>query len=195
MLVNWLRSIPRFGFGIHSEKVFGTLKEMKTGRRRKKLHLSKLYSFRCGRASFLKENHSQIGGPGFSRVIYCNEPGGFEAAILIYAANSVRSTKYTAASFFPKALFEQFRRVANFYFLVTGSLAFTPLAPYTAVSAVIPLVVVIGATMVKEGIEDWRRKQQVFLSLLAFDEHFFFANLACSCCTSCDCHKGGSILS
>ncbi|KAG5536104.1 hypothetical protein RHGRI_023779 [Rhododendron griersonianum] len=132
---------------------------MKTGRRRK-LNFSKLYSFRCGRASFSKDDHSEIGGPGFSRVVYCNEPGVFEAAIHHYAANSIRSTKYTATSFFPKALFEQFRRVANFYFLVTGSLAFTPLAPYTAVSAILPLFVVIGATMIKEGIEDWRRKQQ-----------------------------------
>jgi phospholipid-translocating ATPase len=58
-------------------------------------------------------------------------------------------------------LFEQFRRVANFYFLVVGVLAFTPLAPYTAVSAIFPLIVVVGATMVKEGIEDWKRAQQV----------------------------------
>ncbi|CAL5419079.1 unnamed protein product [Camellia sinensis] len=131
---------------------------MKTGKR-KKLHLSKIYSFRCGRQSF-KGDHSQIGGPGFSRVVYCNEPGGFEAEIYNYAGNGVRSTKYTAASFLPKSLFEQFRRVANFYFLVSGILAFTPLAPYSAVSAILPLIVVIGATMVKEGIEDWRRKQQ-----------------------------------
>lgn len=170
---------------------------MKTGRRRK-LNFSKLYSFRCGRASFSKDDHSEIGGPGFSRVVYCNEPGVFEAAIRHYAANSIRSTKYTATSFFPKALFEQFRRVANFYFLVTGSLAFTPLAPYTAVSAILPLFVVIGATMIKEGIEDWRRKQQVFPSLLALHKHvflFIFFNLPFSCCTTGDCRTGGLILS
>ncbi|KAK3041310.1 hypothetical protein RJ639_001412 [Escallonia herrerae] len=131
---------------------------MGTGRR-KKLHFSKIYSFKCGRAGF-KDDHTQIGGPGFSRVVYCNEPGCFEAETRNYAGNYVRSTKYTAASFLPKALFEQFRRVANFYFLVTGVLAFTALAPYSAVSAIIPLIIVIGATMVKESIEDWRRKQQ-----------------------------------
>ncbi|GFZ16181.1 autoinhibited Ca2+/ATPase II [Actinidia rufa] len=127
--------------------------------RRKKLHFSKIYTFRCGRASF-KGDHSQIGGPGFSRVVHCNEPGSFEAAILNYVGNYVSSTKYTLATFLPKSLFEQFRRVANFYFLVTGILAFTPLAPYSAVSAILPLFLVIGATMVKEGIEDWRRQQQ-----------------------------------
>ncbi|KAL3625221.1 hypothetical protein CASFOL_030675 [Castilleja foliolosa] len=53
-----------------------------------------------------------------------------------------------------------YQRVANFYFLVTGILSVTSLAPYSAESAIVPLIVVIGATMAKEGIEDWRRKQQ-----------------------------------
>ncbi|KAK1402912.1 hypothetical protein POM88_002517 [Heracleum sosnowskyi] len=35
---------------------------------------------------------------------------------------------------------------------------FTPLAPYTIVSAILPLVIIVGATMVKEGFEDLRRK-------------------------------------
>ncbi|KAI4368975.1 hypothetical protein MLD38_017472 [Melastoma candidum] len=126
---------------------------------RKKLQLSKIYSFRCGRNSF-QDDYSQLGGPGFSRVVYCNEPDCFETDIRDYASNYVRSTKYTLATFLPKSLFEQFRRVANFYFLVSGILAFTPLAPYTAVSAIVPLILVVGATMVKEGIEDSRRKQQ-----------------------------------
>ncbi|XP_047960160.1 putative phospholipid-transporting ATPase 9 [Salvia hispanica] len=129
------------------------------GERRKKLHLSKIYSFKCGRAGF-KEEHSQIGRPGFSRVVVCNEPDGADTGIRHYASNYVRTTKYTAASFLPKSLFEQFRRVANFYFLVIGCLSFTPLAPYSAVSAIIPLIVIIGATMVKEFIEDWQRKKQ-----------------------------------
>ncbi|KAE8023038.1 hypothetical protein FH972_008790 [Carpinus fangiana] len=127
---------------------------------KRRLRFSKLYSFSCGKASLKDDDHSQIGGPGFSRVVFCNEPGGFDAGIRKYGGNYVRTTKYTLATFLPKSLFEQFRRVANFFFLVTGILAFTPLAPYTAVSAIIPLIVVIGATMVKEGIEDWRRKQQ-----------------------------------
>ncbi|KAK6134007.1 hypothetical protein DH2020_032249 [Rehmannia glutinosa] len=131
---------------------------MRTGRK-KKLHFSKIYSFKCGKGGF-EDDHSQIGGPGFSRVVYCNEPDGLEASFRQYATNYVRSTKYTAATFLPKSLFEQFRRVANFYFLVTGILSFTSLAPYSAVSAIIPLIIVIGATMIKEGIEDWQRKQQ-----------------------------------
>lgn len=131
------------------------------GGRRRKLHLSNLYSFRCGKSSMKDDDHSQLGGPGFSRVVFCNEPESFEAGIRKYGGNYVRTTKYTLATFLPKSLFEQFRRVANFYFLVAGTLAFTPLAPYTAVSAIIPLIVIVGATMVKEGIEDLQRKKQV----------------------------------
>ena len=139
---------------------------MRSGRKRK-LHLSKIYSFTCCKASF-KGDYSQIGGRGYSRVVLCNEPDSFEATVRNYADNSVRSTKYTPANFLPKSLFEQFRRVANFYFLVTGILAFTKLAPYIAASAILPLIIVIGATMVKEGIEDWRRKKQVSYSAYWF---------------------------
>ncbi|KAG5099545.1 hypothetical protein JHK82_044597 [Glycine max] len=132
-----------------------------SGGRRRKLRLSKIYSFACCKASFEGDHHSQIGGKGYSRVVFCNEPDSFvEDGVKNFADNSVRSTKYTLATFFPKSLFEQFRRAANFYFLVTGTLAFTKLAPYTAVSAILPLIIVIGATMVKEGIEDLCRKKQ-----------------------------------
>lgn len=143
---------------------------MRHGKRRK-FYFSKIYSFTCGRESF-KEDHSQIGRRGYSRVVFCNEPDGPDAELQKYAGNSVNSTKYTLATFLPKSLFEQFRRVANFYFLVTGVLAFTKLAPYSAGSAILPLIIVVGATMVKEGIEDWRRKQQVQILLFCLACHF-----------------------
>ncbi|KAL8138104.1 hypothetical protein V2J09_004105 [Rumex salicifolius] len=129
-------------------------------RRRRKLQFSKIYTFGCGKAPLTLEDHSQIGGPGFSRVVYCNEADGYESSIRNYLDNYVRTTKYTLLTFVPKSLFEQFRRVANFYFLVVGILAFTPLAPYTAVSAIVPLIFVIGVSMLKEAVEDWRRLQQ-----------------------------------
>lgn len=140
------------------------------GGRRKKQHFSRIHAFSCGRASF-KGEHSLIGGPGFSRVVYCNDPECFEASLLNYSDNYVRTTKYTLATFFPKSLFEQFRRVANVYFLLCAILSFTPLSPYSPISNVLPLIVVIGATMAKEVIEDWKRKKQVIFrsfSLLVF---------------------------
>lgn len=135
---------------------------MGSGRRRRKQHFRRIHAFPCGRASF-KDEHSLIGGPGFSRVVYCNDPDSFEASLLNYGGNYVKTSKYTVASFFPKSLFEQFRRVANLYFLLCALLSFTPLSPYSPVSNVLPLVVVIGVTMGKEALEDWRRTKQVNL--------------------------------
>lgn len=130
------------------------------GGKRKKIHISKLLSFTRRKAS-TQDEQLQIGGPGFSRVAFANDPDCFEAINLNYGLNYVSTTKYNLATFLPKSLFEQFRRVANFYFLVSACLTFTPIAPYSAGSAVLPLIVVIGATMAKEAVEDWRRFQQV----------------------------------
>ena len=137
-------------------------------RKRTKIHFSKLYSFSCFRLSS-KESQDQIGQSGYSRIVHCNDPDNAEAIQLRYRGNYVLTTKYTAVNFIPKSLFEQFRRVANFYFLVVACVSFSPLAPYTAISVLAPLVVVIGATMAKEAVEDWRRRKQVM-----FLEIFFF---------------------
>lgn len=133
-------------------------------RRKKGIHFSKLYSFSCIRSSH-EDNHAQIGQRGYSRVVYCNDPDNPEQVQLRYRGNYVSTTKYTAVNFIPKSLFEQFRRVANLYFLVVACVSFSPLAPYSAISVLAPLVVVIGATMVKEAVEDWRRRKQVMLRI------------------------------
>lgn len=128
-------------------------------RRKRDVLLSKLYTFACMKPRF-HEDHSQIGQRGYERVVHCNDPDNPEAIELNYKGNYVSTTKYTAVNFIPKSLFEQFRRVANLYFLVVACVSFSPLAPYAAVSIAFPLVVVIGATMAKEAVEDWRRKKQ-----------------------------------
>ncbi|WCJ20979.1 ATPase E1-E2 type family protein / haloacid dehalogenase-like hydrolase family protein [Euphorbia peplus] len=128
---------------------------------RRGLHFSKLYSFSCCKSSSnFKDDHSLIGEKGYSRVVYCNDPDNPEGVLFNYRGNYVSTTKYTAANFIPKSLFEQFRRVANIYFLVVACVSFSPLAPYSALSVLAPLVVVVGATMVKEAVEDWRRRKQ-----------------------------------
>ncbi|KAG9148898.1 hypothetical protein Leryth_024866 [Lithospermum erythrorhizon] len=132
---------------------------MAGGRRRQRIRFSKLYNFSCFRSS-LREEHGQIGKRGYSRIVYCNDPDNLEQVQLKYRGNYVSTTKYTAVNFIPKSLFEQFRRVANVYFLVVACVSFSPLAPYTASSILAPLLMVIGATMAKEGIEDWRRRKQ-----------------------------------
>lgn len=123
------------------------------------MHFSKLYSFSCLRSSF-KDEHNQLGEKGYSRIVYCNDPDNPEAVQVRNRRNYVSTTKYTAVNFIPKSLFEQFRRVANIYFLVVACVSFSPLAPYNALSVLAPLMLVIGATMAKEGVEDWRRRKQ-----------------------------------
>ncbi|XVF16401.1 hypothetical protein REPUB_Repub10bG0028100 [Reevesia pubescens] len=127
--------------------------------RRRSIHLTNLCSFACCRPTSTDE-HAQIGQKGYSRVVYCNEPDSQEQIRLKYKGNYVSTTKYTATNFIPKSLFEQFRRVANIYFLVVACVSFSPLAPYSAPSILVPLIVVIGATMAKEGVEDWKRRLQ-----------------------------------
>ncbi|CAK9147855.1 unnamed protein product [Ilex paraguariensis] len=129
------------------------------GGRRKKQLFSRIYAFSSGKASSDVE-YSLIGGTDFSRRVFCNDPEIFETGYPNYENNYVRTTKYTLVTFFPKALFEQFRRVGNVYFLICSFLAFTPLAPYSPLSTFLPFVLVIGVTMGKEMVEDWRRKKQ-----------------------------------
>lgn len=130
--------------------------------RNERIRFSKIYSLSCFRPS-TSDEHAQIGQKGYSRVVYCNDPENPEALQLRYRSNYVSTTKYTAINFIPKSLFEQFRRVANIYFLVVACVSFSPLAPFRASSILFPLLVVIGATMAKEGVEDWRRRKQVKL--------------------------------
>ncbi|XP_042499753.1 putative phospholipid-transporting ATPase 9 [Macadamia integrifolia] len=127
--------------------------------RRRKLHLSKIYDFSRGKKPLRDDDLSvQIGGPGFSRVVLCND---HEAIGLNYKDNYVRTTKYTVLTFFPKSLYEQFRRKANIYFLTLAIMAFTPLSPTSSpIFSSLPLSIVLAASMIKEANEDWKRHNQ-----------------------------------
>ena len=60
-------------------------------------------------------------------------------------------------NFVPKALYEQFRRVANVYFLIIAALSATPFSPVSPVTNIFPLVFVLSVSLVKEAFEDYRR--------------------------------------
>lgn len=77
-----------------------------------------------------------------------------------YTSNRVRTAKYTPISFIPKNLFEQFRNVANLYFLFLVILQCIPLFGVTepAVSA-LPLICILIITAIKDGFEDLKRNQ------------------------------------
>ncbi|CAK5150296.1 unnamed protein product [Aphanomyces euteiches] len=75
-----------------------------------------------------------------------------------FPSNVVRTAKYSAITFVPLNLLEQFRRVANVYFLVISLLQLTTsLSPTNKYSTIGPLAVVLAVTLVKEGIEDKAR--------------------------------------
>ena len=78
----------------------------------------------------------------------------------LYPSNKVRTTKYTALTFVPKNLFEQFRRIANFYFLVLVIMQFFPQVNASSPGmAALPIIVIVLATMIKDGFEDLRRRK------------------------------------
>ncbi len=75
-----------------------------------------------------------------------------------YPRNKVRTSKYTIVTFLPKFLFEQFRRVANIYFLGLVVLQVFPTFGATIPQiAMLPLVAILGITAIKDSIEDHRR--------------------------------------
>ncbi|PKA63627.1 Putative phospholipid-transporting ATPase 4 [Apostasia shenzhenica] len=135
---------------------------MAGGRIREKLRWSKIYSFSCIRPSVQldSDNPPSLQGPGYSRVVYCNQPHVHRKKPFRYPTNCISTTKYNVITFFPKAIFEQFRRVANLYFLLAAVLSLTPVTPFSAVSMIAPVVFVVGLSMAKEALEDWRRFMQ-----------------------------------
>ncbi|KAG5345490.1 AT10A ATPase, partial [Acromyrmex charruanus] len=72
--------------------------------------------------------------------------------------NRVRTTKYTALSFLPRNLLEQFHRVANLYFIFIVLLNWVPaINAFGKEIAMIPVVFVLGVTALKDFFEDRRR--------------------------------------
>ncbi|KAK7349266.1 hypothetical protein VNO77_06499 [Canavalia gladiata] len=130
---------------------------MARGRIRARLRRSHLYTFGCLRPSTTEEAPHPLQGPGFSRTVYCNQPLLHEKRPLYYCRNEISTTKYNVITFFPKALFEQFRRVANIYFLLAACLSASPISPFSPVSMIAPLAFVVGLSMAKEALEDSRR--------------------------------------
>ncbi|MCI4393762.1 hypothetical protein PGIGA_G00161220, partial [Pangasianodon gigas] len=67
------------------------------------------------------------------------------------------SSKYTFWNFIPKNLFEQFRRIANFYFLIIFLVQLIIDTPTSPITSGLPLFFVITVTAIKQGYEDWLR--------------------------------------
>ena len=69
--------------------------------------------------------------------------------------NYIRTSKYTLLTFLPLNLFEQFQRLANFYFLCLLVLQFIPIiSSVTYVTTLVPLVFVLSITAIKDAYDD-----------------------------------------
>lgn len=83
-----------------------------------------------------------------------------------YPKNVIVSSRYTAFNFLPKSLLEQFRRLANVYFLVIGIIALIGSETSAYESALdpaailFPMLIVVLISVAKDGLEDWKRHKQ-----------------------------------
>ncbi|XP_026213090.1 phospholipid-transporting ATPase IG isoform X1 [Anabas testudineus] len=95
-----------------------------------------------------------------SRTIFVGHRSGPNNEAFIppkFCDNRIVSSKYTVWNFLPKNLFEQFRRIANFYFLIIFLVQVIVDTPTSPVTSGLPLFFVITVTAIKQGYEDWLR--------------------------------------
>ncbi|KAL0067071.1 hypothetical protein AAF712_005858 [Marasmius tenuissimus] len=77
-----------------------------------------------------------------------------------YTSNQVITSKYSIFTFLPRNLLEQFRRVANVFFLLIAILQFFP--KFSTISpglVIFPLLIVLTITAGKDAYEDIKRHQ------------------------------------
>ena len=89
---------------------------------------------------------------------YINDTPKNKAYYKHFKDNRIDTTKYNIITFLPKALLLQFVRLANIYFLVCAILQCIPIiSPLNASSAVVPIIIVLSVSIIREGIEDCSR--------------------------------------
>ncbi|CAJ0937664.1 unnamed protein product, partial [Mesorhabditis belari] len=75
-----------------------------------------------------------------------------------YTDNYIKTSKYNLLTFLPQNLFEQFTRIANFYFLVLMILQFIPvISSISWYTTAIPLIFVLAVSAAKDGYDDVQR--------------------------------------
>uniref|UniRef100_A0A914D9X2 P-type ATPase N-terminal domain-containing protein n=1 Tax=Acrobeloides nanus TaxID=290746 RepID=A0A914D9X2_9BILA len=87
------------------------------------------------------------------RIVKANDPKFNEQ--FKYANNYVKTSKYNIITFIPQNLFEQFQRLANFYFLVLMILQFFPqITSIVWWTTAVPLFIVLAVSAVKDAYDD-----------------------------------------
>ncbi|CCD26492.1 aminophospholipid-translocating P4-type ATPase DNF3 NDAI_0H03190 [Naumovozyma dairenensis CBS 421] len=75
-----------------------------------------------------------------------------------YCPNTIRSSRYTIYSFFPKQLYAQFSKLANVYFFLVAILQMIPGWSTTGTyTTIVPLCIFMGISMAREAWDDFRR--------------------------------------
>lgn len=94
------------------------------------------------------------------QTIFLNDRASNKKQWWFWPSNYIRTTRYTFLTFLPLNLLEQFRRLSNIYFLATMIITLIPgVSPVFPITSILPLVVILGVTAIKDGIEDllrWR---------------------------------------
>eukprot|EP01134_Creolimax_fragrantissima_P001479 CFRG1479T1 len=92
------------------------------------------------------------------RIVFVNNP--MRNSNYSYKKNYVSTAKYTAWTFIPVNLFEQFQRVANVYFLLLIILQLIPqVSALNPITTAFPLLLVLCVTAIKDGFDDYARHQ------------------------------------
>ena len=75
-----------------------------------------------------------------------------------FKKNKINTRKYNWVTFIPHALLIQFARPANIYFLISAILNCIPqISPISPVTAILPLIIVLAVSLIREAIEDCQR--------------------------------------
>ncbi|KAI9280041.1 hypothetical protein BY458DRAFT_430915 [Sporodiniella umbellata] len=98
----------------------------------------------------IKKNKTPEGVP---RKIYINKPELNDS--LNFMSNSISTAKYSIFSFLPKFLYVEFSKSANIFFLFISGIQQIPnISPTSRYTTLIPLIIVLLITAIKETIED-----------------------------------------
>ncbi|OHT15009.1 putative phospholipid-transporting ATPase IA [Tritrichomonas foetus] len=68
--------------------------------------------------------------------------------------NLVKTNRYNLITFLPLTLFENFRNLANIFFLTSVIISFLPYSPVSAIFVLVPLLFVLSVSIIKAGVED-----------------------------------------
>ncbi|PAA79701.1 hypothetical protein BOX15_Mlig025770g1 [Macrostomum lignano] len=103
-----------------------------------------------------QEHPSQHSAAYKERVIHLNRADA-EGRVQ-FRSNSISTTKYTVVTFWPKFLFEQFRKAPNAFFFLIALLQQIPgISPTGRFTTAVPLSIIMLLTAIKEVVEDWNR--------------------------------------